>query len=247
MGQLGLAQFISTWSQKYYLSFVFLFLLFFITMWKCGLTAHTSEVLSGSCEHWFFFQSKMHLSYALTSWPYSGSEPVHFFCWISWWITKQEEENPFLFASGVCFTDLCVTLCAQRLPCTHNCHEKNYVYADTTSTDTLRSEVSGAEGMSGSTDRIQMSFLLIWWYKSCSGWVVFLVMHIDERSVWLKSPKDTKRCWTPSEMCFVISGAAWAVSKAVFYSKGSVFPFVLGRSASSFAASVNIGFLMWRR
>lgn len=72
-----------------------------------------------------------------------------------------------------------------------------------------------SEGISGSMDRVPIFFLLIWWYKCCFS-LVFIVMHADKSSVWLKSPKAPRRFWPSSEMCFMISASAWTATKTGF-------------------------------
>lgn len=98
---------------------------------------------------------------------------------------KARRTNLLLFMSSVCFAALCVLFCAQRLPYAYTCHKKNYVYTVLTSTDTPRSKVSDwFRKISGSVDRIQMFFLLIWWHKCCFT-LVFIAAHADDEcSVW---------------------------------------------------------------
>lgn len=162
------------------------------------------------------YKPKCSFFYTLTLWLHSSSETLLFFLKLQL-NHKARRTNLFLFMPSVCFAALCVSFCAQRLPYAYTCHKKNYVYTVLTSTDTPRSKVSDwFRKISGSVDRIQMFFLLIWWHKCCFS-LVFIAAHADDEcSVWLKSPKDPRSCWLSSEMCFVISVSARTATKMDF-------------------------------
>lgn len=98
---------------------------------------------------------------------FMGSIPVERPCFLFFFffeiaVELQSKRANLFFMSSVCFADLCVSLCAQRLPYGHTCHKKNYVSTVLTSTDTPRSKVSDwFRKISGSVDGIQIFFLLI--------------------------------------------------------------------------------------
>lgn len=106
---------------------------------------HCNTVWKRWMEMWFsfsyFWDAALTTSVLLSSqnaaffilW-FSGStqEQRQKFCWISSWLTKQEKQSLFLLMAGVCFTNLCVSLCSQRLPYAYDWH-KNYIYTVLTS------------------------------------------------------------------------------------------------------------------
>lgn len=148
-----------------------------VEMW---VTAHISEIFpSNQKQDWLFFHAKMQLFLC-----FDFLNPFRIrdsFCWISNWITKQEE-NLFLFMSGVGFTDLCVSLCAQTLLYTYNCHKKKNVYAVLTSIDTQGSKVFRP---------VQKGYLALWigfkyFYYLSDDTNAVSVMHADEITKWSK-------------------------------------------------------------